>query len=82
MQSDTNTRPHTSPPNTPSPRLPSEKFMFYYPIKYELQFIRSHLKFQVTAHTFPNTFSNILVSISGDWEVNVLPHIKGRQHVK
>lgn len=34
--------------------------MFYYPIKYESQFIWSHLKFQVAAHAFPNTLGNII----------------------
>lgn len=34
--------------------------MFYYPIKYESQFIRSHWKFQVAAHAFPNTLGNIV----------------------
>lgn len=30
----------------------SKKFMLYYPIKYEMRFISSHLKFKVTAHAF------------------------------
>lgn len=30
----------------------SKKFMLYYPIKYEMRFISSHLKFEVTAHAF------------------------------
>lgn len=49
----------TAATTTTSLSPPSEKFMFYYPIKYESQFIRSHLKFQVTAHAFPNTFGSV-----------------------